>query len=398
MKRIIKIVVFFFLLLSVFEVKALSNDYNDKLYDTVNVKKEENKVNIYFFYGNTCPHCKSEKEFLNKITKKYGNDVNIYYYETYDDSSNLVLMFKSKIIMGKDPSQAVPFLVMGEKSYLGYNRQAGEKIERDLLIYLEKNDSKTNDKDKDKEYIPILGNVNIKEVSIVVIAIILGFIDGFNPCAMWVLLFLINMLIGMKNKKKMVILGFTFLIASSFCYGLSMFGIGTFLDYLSAPLIRKFIGLLALFFGFYNLYKYFKTRKEEVSCEVIDDNKRKKMFTRIRKFTEENNLFLALLGVIVLAFSVNVVELACSTVFPAMFLEILSVNSIIGMEKILYILLYVLFYMIDDLVVFLIAVFTLKLSGTSNKYNKYFKLLSGIIMFLVGFLLILKPEWIMLNF
>ena len=102
--------------------------------------------------------------------------------------------------------------------------------------------------------------------------------------------------------------------------------------------------------------------------------------------------------VIILAISVNAVELACSSVFPATFAEILAVNNVVGIQKIIYLLIYTLFYMIDDLVVFVIAVATLQLSTTSSKYGKYSKVIGGIIMLLVGLLLIFKPEWLMLNF
>ena len=99
-----------------------------------------------------------------------------------------------------------------------------------------------------------------------------------------------------------------------------------------------------------------------------------------------------------LAISVNLIELACSLGFPTVFLEILSINGIVKFKKIVYLLVYILFYLIDDFVVFLIAVFTLKSKGISTKYNKLVNLIGGILMILMGILLIFKPEWIMLNF
>ena len=109
-------------------------------------------------------------------------------------------------------------------------------------------------------------------------------------------------------------------------------------------------------------------------------------------------MLLALGGVVILAISVNIVELACSSVFPATFAEILAVNNVTGIMKIIYLLIYTLFYMIDDLVVFTIAVATSQLSTASSKYGKYSSIVGGIIMLLVGLLLIFKPAWLMLNF
>lgn len=376
------------------KINSLSSDYKDHLSEILNVEKKEDVINIYFFYGDGCSHCENEEKQLKVIEKKYSNDIKIYSYETFNNHNNYLLMIDAKEKMNIEKTRGVPFLVIGSNKYLGYNDSVGERIENNILKYLGREVVENNDTEK----IPILGKVNIKGVSILLLAVVLGFIDGFNPCAMWVLLFLINMLIGIKNRKKMLILGFAFLLVSGFVYFLSLLGISTFLNYLSAPIIRTLIGIFALVFGLYNLYKYFRDRKKEAGCDVIDEKKRKKLFSRIKKFTSEQNILLALIGVIVLAFSVNIVELACSTVFPATFLEIMAVNGIIGIEKIGYILIYVLFYMLDDFIIFIIAVLTLRMSAVSNKYNKYFKLISGVIMFLVGVLLIFKPEWVMLNF
>jgi hypothetical protein len=107
---------------------------------------------------------------------------------------------------------------------------------------------------------------------------------------------------------------------------------------------------------------------------------------------------LALVGVIVLAVSVNVMELACSAGLPVMFIEILSMNNLSGVEEAIYIFLYMLFFLIDDLIIFFIAMSTMQVTGFSTKYGKISKLIGGILLLLIGILLILKPEWLMFNF
>ena len=307
-------------------------------------------------------------------------------------------MLEAKKIMGDQENVSVPYLVIGNESFIGYSDSTGKKIELTLKNYLEIISDEEYLVNKNKENIPLLGEVDIKDVSIGLVAIVLGFIDGFNPCAMWVLLFLINMLIGMNDRKKMLIIGFVFLLTSGLMYFLFMLGITNILTYISLPLIRSIIGIVALVVGSYNIYRFFKERKEDAGCHVVDEKKRKKIFTRIKKFTQEKNMLLALGGVVILAISVNIVELACSSVFPATFAEILAVNNVTGIMKIIYLLIYTLFYMIDDLVVFTIAVATLQLSTASSKYGKYSSIVGGIIMLLVGLLLIFKPAWLMLNF
>lgn len=393
----IGIVFLFLLLLMPLNVMAISKDYEDLVYGVVGEEIEENKINIYFFYGNGCPHCAKEETFLDELQDKYKDKIKIFRYETWYDETNKNNLFKIKTLFGRDKDERVPFTVIGKETYLGYNEYVGKKIESNVINYLEIDDEELII-EKDKESIPLLGEVNVKDVSIGLVAVVLGLVDGFNPCAMWILLFLINMLFGMKNKKKMFLLGFTFLFTSAVVYFLSMLGISTFLSFISAPKIRSVIGIFALFVGLYNVRKYLVTRKEETGCHVIKDTKRKKIFKRIKRFTEEKNIFLALLGVIVLGVSVNIVELACSTVFPAMFSEILAVNNIGGLSRIFYLIVYTIFYMLDDMIVFIIAMATLSISAASSKYGKYSSLIGGLIMVIIGILLIFKPEWLMFNF
>ena len=77
---------------------------------------------------------------------------------------------------------------------------------------------------------------------------------------------------------------------------------------------------------------------------------------------------------------------------------LLTVNNISGVTRIIYLLIYIFFYMIDDMVVFAISMITVEATGITNKYNKLCTLISAIIMIVIGLLLLLKPSWLMLNF
>ena len=122
------------------------------------------------------------------------------------------------------------------------------------------------------------------------------------------------------------------------------------------------------------------------------------MFTKIKKITSEKKFILAIFGIIALAISVNLVELACSAGLPLIFTQILALNDLSTFEYVIYMLIYILFFLIDDIVVFVIAMLTLNIKGISSKYGKYSHLIGGIIMILIGILMIFKPEWLMFNF
>ncbi len=382
--------------------------------------KEEDELKLYFFHGKGCPHCAEEKKFLNNIKKKYSN-LKVIKYEVWYDDSNAELLEKIKNEMDVKGT-GVPVTVIGDTIILGYGSGTSEKIRRAIEYYqkeeyrdavseilagtYEKRDSNIDSFSKmeeksDKEMtvkIPIFGKVNLKKVSLITAAVVIGFIDGFNPCAMWVLLFLISILIGMKNRRRMWVLGLTFLFTSALVYMLIMLSwIQVAVKITAIIWIRNLIALIALGGGIFNLYQFLKT-KDDSGCQIVDDKKRKKIFKKIRKFTSEKSFFLALLGVMGLAVSINLVELACSAGLPLVFTELLALNHVNSFMKFLYTVIYIIFFLIDDLIIFFIAMFTMRVTGISSKYNKYSHFLGGIIMLLVGLLLLFKPEWLMFQF
>lgn len=389
MKRIIKLILFLLLIIPT-STLALSKDYNDyvgKYYDI----KNDDKVNIYLFYSKICPHCQKEEKYFETLKEKYQDKIHIYTYEVTENKTNNEIMKSLKKEL-KENNQGVPFTIIGSKTFLGYDESFNERIENTIDSYLNENTTTDN-----IYTIPILGKVEAKNASIILIAVILGFIDGFNPCAMWILLLLINMCISIKDKKKMLIVCLTFIITSGIIYFLSMLGIGFILDLTTIAYIRNIIAILAIVLGIYNLYTYIKTRKE-TGCHVVKKEKRKTIITKINNILNNKNTLLMFGGTIILATSVNLIEMACSLGFPTIFLEILSINNIHNFLKITYLLIYILFYLIDDIVVLFLSIKAFEAKGISTKYNKYVHLIGGIIMVLMGILLIFKPEWIMFNF
>ena len=232
----------------------------------VSAKADEKVINIHLFYGNGCPHCAAEEEFLTDYLKD-RTDVKLYKYEVWYDSHNQELLSKVQKEMGTANKNGVPFTVIGKKTIVGYADGVTDEQIKDAINYYLNNDYrdyageitgkvKKNEKEskieqadsnKDSDQIdenvtvPVLGKINAKKVSLPILAVVLGFVDGFNPCAMWILIFLITMLFNMKNRKKMWILGLTFILTSGIVYLMFM------LAWLNlATFISKFLNLYIL--------------------------------------------------------------------------------------------------------------------------------------------------------
>lgn len=399
--------VLLFLLVTICPFMVRAKAYQDVVAPLIGESSTE-QITVYFFHGAECPHCAEETEYLNELQAEYKEQIRIVKYEVWHDVNNEALCNKVKEYFNTS-AKGVPFTVIGEKYFSGYNSYVGEDIKSAIDNYLNdtedsekidthpaENETKKTEKTKETTTIPLLGKVDKKSVSLPIVAIILGALDGFNPCAMWILLFLINMLFTMKNRKRMWILGFAFLFTSAFVYFLAMLGLNVVLSFTTVNWIRALIGCVALIGGIINIRSYIKTKND--GCHIVDNKKRNKYFTKIKKFTSEKSFLLALFGVITLAASVNLVELACSAGFPALFVELLNINELSPLQDILYIILYIIFFLLDDVIVFVVAMTTLKLTGISTKYNRFSHLIGGLLMIIMGILLILKPEWLMFNF
>ncbi len=200
------------------------------------VLSQNNSAALYFFHTDTCSHCVKEEQFLDGIEKEFP-DLEIKKFEVGKNKDNLALMIKVgqelKIDVG-----SVPLTIIGRKIFVGYldDKTSGKMIKEAVSECLE---SECPDEiikiiqegvtpvapsaePKEKITLPIFGEVDPKTVSLPVLSIVIGGLDGFNPCAMWILFFLISLLLGMKDKKRMWILGGAFIVTSAFVYFMFM--------------------------------------------------------------------------------------------------------------------------------------------------------------------------------
>lgn len=370
------------------------------------------KVNLYLFHSETCGHCQAEIKYLKELEQEYDN-LKVHLYEVDSHKDNAEKMIKVKEALKID-SPNVPFTVIGNYYYIGFSDGIADGIKELVDMYSEEKETNMVKPVLEGKEVPdiemlngeiktikVLGKtVNPAKLSLPVLSIVLGTIDGFNPCAMWVLIFLITMLFNKKDRKKMWILGITFLVTSALVYLLFMFawlGITTQL-LTKVSWFRTIIAAVALIGAFLNLKSFYQSLKTGSGCQVVDKTKRKNIMTRIKKITTEKSFILAVLGVIILAASVNIIELACSAGIPVLFTNVLALNNLTRFQTTMYVYLYILFFLIDDIIVFVIAMLTLNIKALSTRYTKYSHLIGGILMLAIGLLMLIKPEWLMFNF
>ena len=372
---------------------------------------QDKPVTVYLFWTTGCPHCIHEKEFLAGLERR-DRGIKVVALEVSASRENLELFQKIGKLLKADVS-GVPFTVIGNQHVIGWQdepttgraietaiQEARRRAAPDVVAGLLTAPGPALPGGADKPAVPetltlpVFGQVNLKYLSLGAVTVIIGALDGFNPCAMWVLVFLINLLLGMEDRRKMWVLGSAFIITSGAVYFLFMTAWLNILIFLGFIFwIRIIIGLVALLAGGYNLKEYWT----EVSgtCTLSHGARRQRTMDRLKAVISTRKFWLALGGIVLLAFLVNMVELICSAGFPVVYLQILSLTPMPFWQYYLYLLLYIVIFMLDDIIIFVVAMLTLQLVGVTTRYKRLSNLIGGVLMLIIGVLLIFKPGWLM---
>jgi len=223
--------------------------------------------------------------------------------------------------------------------------------------------------------------------------IALGLLDGFNPCAMWVLLFLLSLLVNLQVRWKMALIAGIFVAVSGLVYFAFMAAwLNVFLLIGMSRLTQIVLGGIAGFIGIINIKDFFALRRG-VSLSIPDAAK-PGLYARVRRILQAENVLGAMAGVVVLAVLVNLIELLCTAGFPAVYTQILAQQQLPQWKNYAYLGLYNAAYVLDDSLMVTIAVVTLGRRKLQEHEGRWLKLVSGLVMTGLGVILIAKPEWV----
>jgi glutaredoxin len=353
-------------------------------------------VDVYLFWGVGCPHCEREIEFLDRLAAA-NPEVRLHKLEVSGSRENAALMLEAATRLAVEAG-SVPLTVVGDRAWVGYDERIGREIAAHVAACLKSAcpsslPAKREARIPEAVRLPLIGEVRTAHLSLPALTALLAAADGFNPCAMWVLVFLLGLLAGMKDRARMWLLGIAFVAASAFVYLLIL---GAWLNVLllasAVSFVRLTIGLVALAGGGYYL-KEFMTNAD-MKCEVTASERRRRILERLKALAQEPGLAPALAGIVLLAFAVNVVEFLCSAGIPAVFAQVLALSDLAPWAYFGYLVLYVAVFMLDDLVVLVVALKTLEVTGLTTRYARWSNAVGGAALLAIGALLILRPEWL----
>jgi hypothetical protein len=352
----------------------------------------EAELTIHYFYSPICPHCAEQDPFNKQLEEDFPEIEIIYHDITVPEQARLFqIMAQNKSIGFSELGTPTTFI--NGQVFVGFEPDSAERMrdaieecledcEVAFVHQVDSKDSLTREID-----LPYFGKTDLSSFSLPLLAIILGLTDGFNPCAMWVLVYLISLFMGLADRKRMILIVGTFVLASGVLYFLLMTAwLNAFLFLGYVRIVTIVVGLVALGGGIISLKEY---TKGAPICKA--DASKKGIMTSMRELVSKPLTWATIIGIIILAFTVNSIEFLCSFALPAVFTQILALSNLSVLEYYGYILLYDIFFMLDDLLIFSLAALTF--SGiTGEKYAKYCRLIGGVVLVLLALMLLFAPH------
>jgi glutaredoxin len=380
----------------------------------VQIKSPVNTT-VYFFWGDGCPHCAEAKPFLENLESQYPT-VEVKRYEVWGNLENQKVFQKIAGLYGLTP-HAVPTIFIGEQHWEGFNDAVRAQIEfviencviegcpdrgENLLSlkpviatpsFTSTPVQSEQPATKAKIAVPLIGVIDLSSHSLLFSTLMIAFVDGFNPCSIWVLSMLLSITLHTGSRKKVLVIGLVFLIVTAIIYAMFIAGLFTIFAIVNyVGWIQILVALVALFFALVNIKDYF-WYKEGISL-TIDDKKKPGIYKQIRQIMNAGDSIWGLIGgTIILAAGVSLVEFACTSGFPVIWTNLLSAQQVTATTFIILLCVYMLIYQLDELAIFLAAVFTFRSRKIEEKHGRILKLIGGILMLTLAIVMLINPGY-----
>ncbi len=342
-------------------------------------------VVVNFYYSASCSSCDAYKPIIHQIEEdeKYIGKIEVIWKEVGSNSTNrkewkdlgfygypsVAVYVKSENISNaiKIPKSFLNFInvTMAIEGYL-----AGNAVNQ---TYDEANID-----------IPFIGNVNTSSLSLPVLTIVLGVVDSFNVCSIFILFILLSLLVHAQSRKRMLLVGGIFVFFSGLWYLLFMFVLRMIFSVFQMGIISLIIGSIALILGVINIKDFFFFKKG-VSIGIPEE-KKSGIYKQMRNLVKTPSVSVAIFGTIALAVTVNLFELVCSFVFPAIFIHRLETSNLPALTQTFYILAYNVIYVIPLIIIVILFTFSLGKITLTEWQGQKLKLFSGVMISSFGFL------------
>jgi cytochrome c biogenesis protein CcdA len=351
-------------------------------------------VVVEVYWGDGCPYCEDALDHLIPFAAGFDG-VEVAAYEVWYDAAGRARMQARAAELGVR-GDAVPFIVVGDASWVGFSASIGAQIEEVVLAALgpapEGPPAPPGPRSSPVVDVPVVGAVDLEGRSVLVATVLIGLVDGLNPCSLWVLTVLLALVLHSGSRRRVAAIGGTFLLVTTLIYGAFITGVYSALSIISAlDWVRLVVAAFALTFGLVNV-KDFLWFKAGPSLTIPDDRK-PSIYRRARGLVRPGTaLPAALAGTVVLAGGVALVELPCTAGFPVIWSDLVNAAGVSGPEFAALLGIYLSVYLLDELVVFGAAIITMRATRLEERHGRALKLVGGMLMIAIGITIVTVPD------
>lgn len=333
-------------------------------------------VELVLFWGDGCPHCEAAREFVEELRSDYP-DLVVREYEVWLDVANRQLFVETAAAAGVE-ARAVPTTFIDDRVWIGFSSATGDEIRSvvDAAVrgqQVEPSEARIVD-------VPILGEIDVGGRSMLVSTVVIGFVDGVNPCSLWVLSILLALVLHSGSRKRVALVGGVFLLITSLMYGFYIAGAYTALSYAQfLPWIQRGVAFVAVGLGLLQL-------KDGFGIAVgpslgVGEHARPGMYQRMRRLAIVDRPIAGLLGATVaLAIGVSLLETPCTLGLPILWTNLLAENDVALAGAAVLFAVYLSVFLLDELIVFVTVVATMRALKVQEHHGRALKIVSGMVM------------------
>jgi glutaredoxin len=350
---------------------------------------------IDIYWGDGCPYCHDAIEELTAFAER-EDGVEVRTFEVWYDAGNRAQM--ERVADDLDVrADAVPLIVVGNRSWTGYSGAIGRSIESTVLEL--RDGARPPEEVPAREgpgsaviEVPLAGDIDLSGRSTLLSTVLIALVDGFNPCSLWVLTVLLALVLHTGSRRRVLAIGGTFLVVTTLIYGLFIVGVYSTLGLVSAmDGLRLVVAAFALTFGLVNVKDFFWF-KRGVSFTISDERK-PGIYRRARALVRPGvSLPAALIGTVVMAGGIALIELPCTAGFPVIWSDLMRSAELSGAEFGSLLGVYLSIYLLDELVVFAAAVLTMRATKLQERHGRLLKLVGGTVMIAIAVAIVFFPD------
>jgi cytochrome c biogenesis protein CcdA len=365
-------------------------------------------VVLTLFHGEGCPHCAAEITFLlDELAPAYPS-LQMQAFEVWNDADNRALLVQAAEVYGFDPG-AVPVTIVegpiGYQVFVGFGAATGEQIvevvERELAAADQPAASETESEPVPSDTaaasaarvdVPLVGTVDLSGSSLLVATVVIGFVDGINPCSLWVLSVLLAIVLHSGSRGRVVLVGGVFLTVTAAMYAVYVAGVYSVLTVLDGMVwIRVVVALVALVFGAVQLSDGLQLRRGPSLS--ISAARKPSLYQRMRAVgLGDRGIAATIGGTVVLAVGVSLLETPCTAGLPLLWAGLVADAGVSTATAVALFGIYMLVFLVDELAVFTIAVVTLRSLKLQQNQGQALKIVSGSVLVTLAVAMIALPE------